>query len=149
MAIAMMKLGNDMVRRIGGRDMHPESATVGGWLHFPSQEAAGQPARAPRGVAAGRRGDRRAVQQPRPIQSSSTSRRTSRCTTRRSTSVCRARSRAPTTSSSGRTSRKFVSEYHEPDHTANFVVREGHTYMVGSLPRVANNVDQLSPDAKS
>ena len=37
MAVALMKAGNDMVRVIGGRDMHPESATVGGWLHFPSQ----------------------------------------------------------------------------------------------------------------
>ena len=37
MAVALMKAGNDMVRVIGGRDMHPESATVGGWLHFPTQ----------------------------------------------------------------------------------------------------------------
>ena len=43
---------------------------------------------------------------------------------------------------------KFVSEYHEPDHTPNFVVREGHTYIVGSSPRVDNNFDQLSPEAK-
>ena len=32
--------------------------------------------------------------------------------------------------------------------TANFVVREGHSYMVGALARVANNCEQLSPDAK-
>jgi coenzyme F420-reducing hydrogenase alpha subunit len=43
---------------------------------------------------------------------------------------------------------RFLSEYQTPDNTANFVVREGHTYMVGSLPRVINNGDQLSPDAK-
>jgi len=32
--------------------------------------------------------------------------------------------------------------------SANFVVREGHSYMVGSLSRVNNNFDQLSPEAK-
>ena len=43
---------------------------------------------------------------------------------------------------------KFVQEYHEPDMTANFVVREGHTYMVGALARVNNNFGQLSPEAQ-
>ena len=64
MAVALMKAGNDMVRTIGGRDMHPESCTVGGWLHFPDAGEARRLARSTGDAAARRRRDRRALQQP-------------------------------------------------------------------------------------
>ena len=37
-ALKLMKLGNLMVSVIGGRDMHPVSATVGGFLKIPTKE---------------------------------------------------------------------------------------------------------------
>ena len=54
-----------MVRVIGGRDMHPESATVGGFLHIPSQSELDACAPASERAPAGRRGDHQALQQPR------------------------------------------------------------------------------------
>jgi len=147
MAIALMKAGNDMVRVIGGRDMHPESATVGGWLHFPSQEAVD--------------GLRARLEELRPGAAAtielfnsltypelhSKSERFSLHNDKEYVSL-----KGTIKSENHEFARgdylKFVSEYHEPDMTANFVVREGHSYMVGALPRIANNHDQLTPDAK-
>ncbi|PIN70813.1 Ni/Fe hydrogenase subunit alpha, partial [Candidatus Woesearchaeota archaeon CG11_big_fil_rev_8_21_14_0_20_57_5] len=37
-ALGMMKVGNHVVSAIGGRDLHPVSAQVGGWLKWPSKE---------------------------------------------------------------------------------------------------------------
>ena len=37
-ALAMMKAGNGIIRLLGSRDLHPVSATVGGWLKLPKQE---------------------------------------------------------------------------------------------------------------
>jgi coenzyme F420-reducing hydrogenase alpha subunit len=37
-ALHLMKVGNHMVKVIGGRDLHPVSATVGGWLKLPSTD---------------------------------------------------------------------------------------------------------------
>src|SRR3989338_1654350 len=37
-ALRLMKVGNTMIKVIGGRDLHPVSATVGGWLKLPTQE---------------------------------------------------------------------------------------------------------------
>jgi len=147
MAVAMMKLGNDMVRRIGGRDMHPESATVGGWLHFPSQEAIGSL--------------RARLEELRPGAVA---------TVELFSSLPYPELKHPSENFSLHNEKeyvclegsiksadhefaqkdfgKFVQEYHEPDQTANFVVREGHAFMVGALPRVANNFEQLSPDSK-
>jgi sulfhydrogenase subunit alpha len=37
-ALEMMRVGNQVVSLIGGRDLHPVSATVGGWLKAPSDD---------------------------------------------------------------------------------------------------------------
>ena len=41
-----------------------------------------------------------------------------------------------------------IKEYHEPYSNANFVVKEGKGYFVGSLARINNNFDRLSPATK-
>jgi len=147
MAIALMKVGNDMVRVIGGRDMHPESATVGGFLHTPSQSDLD--------------GLRARLQELRPgavatinlfnslsyPEVHSKSERFSLHNDKEYVSL-KGTIKSDNHEFERRDYLKFVSEYHEPDHTPNFVVREGHSYMVGSLARVDNNFDQLSPEAK-
>jgi len=147
MAVALMKAGNDMVRVIGGRDMHPESATVGGWLHFPDQSRLdGLRARLqelrPGAVATAKLFN----SLPYP-ELHSKSERFSLHNEKEYISL-RGTIKSAEREFERRDYLKFVSEYHEPDMTANFVVREGHSYMVGALPRVANNFDQLSPEAK-
>jgi sulfhydrogenase subunit alpha len=148
MAVALMKAGNDMVRTIGGRDMHPESATVGGWLHFPEQARLD--------------GLRARLQELRPgavatidlfnslpyPELHSKSERFSLHNDKEYISL-KGTIKSRDHEFERRDYLKFVSEYHEPDMTANFVVREGHSYMVGSLSRVANNFDQLSPESKA
>lgn len=147
MAVAMMKLGNDMVRRIGGRDMHPESATVGGWLHFPSQEAidslrARLEELRPGAVATAELFNSLSYPELR-HQSENFSLHNEK------EYVClQGTIKSADHEFERKDFAKFVQEYHERDQTANFVVREGHSYMVGSLPRVANNFNQLSPDSK-
>src|SRR3989344_6815300 len=37
-ALKMMKVGNEIIKVVGGRDLHPVSATVGGFLKFPPPE---------------------------------------------------------------------------------------------------------------
>ncbi len=37
-ALRLIKTGNNIVRLLGARDLHPVSATVGGWLKLPKQE---------------------------------------------------------------------------------------------------------------
>jgi coenzyme F420-reducing hydrogenase alpha subunit len=37
-ALNLMKTGNTIIKLLGARDLHPVSATVGGWLKFPNQE---------------------------------------------------------------------------------------------------------------
>ncbi len=147
MAVAIMKAGNDIVRTVGGRDMHPESCTVGGWLHFPDQTKLD--------------GLRARLEQLRPGAVATAelfnslpypdfhhgAEHFSLHNDKEYVSL-----RGPIKSADHVFERvdylKFVQEYHDPDMTANFVVREGHTYMVGALPRVGNNFDQLSPEAK-
>jgi len=146
-AVAMMKLGNDMVRRIGGRDMIPEAATVGGWLHFASQqEIDSLRARLEelRPAAAATAELFNSLNYPElRHQSENFSLHNEK------EYVClKGTIKSADHEFAQKDFHKFVQEYHERDQTANFVVREGHTIMVGSLPRVANNVDQLSPDAK-
>lgn len=36
-ALNLIKTGNNIIKIIGGRDLHPVSATVGGWLRLPEQ----------------------------------------------------------------------------------------------------------------
>jgi coenzyme F420-reducing hydrogenase alpha subunit len=148
MAVAMMKVGNDMVRRIGGRDMIPESATVGGWLHFPSQEdldslrARLQELR-PGAVATANLFNSLDLPQLKNTSENFSLHNEKEYPVHEGTLKSGNREFPQTDFG------KVVEEYHERDQTANFVVREGHTYMVGSLPRMANNFNQLSPEAKS
>src|SRR3989338_8441937 len=37
-ALRIIKAGNDVIRLLGARDLHPVSATIGGWLKLPSQK---------------------------------------------------------------------------------------------------------------
>ncbi len=147
MAVALMKAGNDMVRVIGGRDMHPESATVGGWLHFPSQEQVdGLRARLeelrPGAVATAQ------LFNSLPYPDFHHGAEHFSLHNDKEYVSLRGTIKSANHEFERRDYLKFVQEYHEPDMTANFVVREGHAYMVGALPRINNNFDQLSPEAK-
>lgn len=145
-AISMMKAGNSMLKTFAGRDIHPVSATVGGWLHLPKQD------------------------EIKKIEEDLKS------TMDAAIETCRLffSLKVPDFTSEGDwfsirdekdyssitglfTSgdiffekngyRDFLREYQTPDSTANFVVRQDRRYMVGALARINNNLDLLMPQA--
>ncbi len=147
-AITLMKLGNDLVRVIGGRDIHPVSITVGGHLRIPRQSELDEirarlEALRPAAVATAELFN----SLPYPELHDSAERFSLRSD--KEYALIAGSIRSAEHEFEQKDYAQFVSEYHEPQNTANFVVREGHTYMVGALSRVANSADQLSTEAKS
>ncbi|RME53851.1 Ni/Fe hydrogenase subunit alpha [Candidatus Woesearchaeota archaeon] len=146
-ALRLMKLGNDLIFLIGGRDLHPASATVGGWLKLP-------PVQELRTIA---RRLREAL--PDAEQTANLFARLKQPSFQRPTeyfSLTRpgeyATLRGDLTSQSSRFPKEryheFLHEYHERYATSNFVVKEGKSYLVGALSRLNNNHQWLSPAAQ-
>jgi sulfhydrogenase subunit alpha len=145
--LRLMKAGNETIRVIGGRDLHPVSATVGGFLKVPS----------PTDVEALKVRLERA--KPAAVATAELFNTLSYPELHHRAEHFSLHSDETYAALSGRIRSAdrefdqeeydhFLTEYHTPDHTANFVVREGRTYMVGALSRIANNIDRLSPDAR-
>jgi len=145
--LRLMKAGNETIRVLGGRDLHPVSATVGGFLKLPSAtEIDALKVRLDRAKAAAVATAElfNALSYPElhhPAEHF--------CLySDEEYAVLSGRIRSADHGFDQKDYDRFLTEYHTPDQTANFVVREGHTYMVGALSRVANNIDRLSPDAR-
>lgn len=146
-ALKLTKLGNDIVFEIGGRDMHPVSAQVGGMLKLPKQEAIDNL--------------RRKLQDAQ-ADAATTARLFKRLKSPKFDCPTEYFSlhdgnTYPTlygnlASQSGKFRKedyhKYLEEYHEPYSTANFVVKKDKRYMVGSLARLNNNYRFLSKNAK-
>ena len=146
-ALRITKAGNKLVTIIGGRDMHPVSAQVGGFVKLPQQED----------VDCIRK-ELQAIQQD------------AAATAKLFASLNDSKFEHETEYFSlydgegypmlygGLISktRKFkreeylnyMSEYHEPYSTANFAVKENKPFMVGALARLNNNSRFLSKNAK-
>jgi sulfhydrogenase subunit alpha len=145
--LALMKTGNELVRVIGGREMHAVSATVGGFLRLPSpaelDDLRLRLQRAKSAAVATAELFNGLTYPPLEHHAehfSMCSDTEYACLTGHIHSAEHEFERADYD--------RFITEYHEPDQTANFVVRQDRTYMVGSLSRIANNFDQLSADAR-
>ena len=147
-ALNLMKAGNGIIKALGARELHPVSATVGGWLKLPKQEQIDD--------------IRNNLERIKPDAQSA-------CKLFFSLKYPEFKSKGDWFSLvddkkyallDGHFSmkdvcflkkdyKKFITEYHEPYSTANFVVRNDKRYMVGALPRLNNNKSQLGKDAKS
>ncbi|MDO8480856.1 MAG: Ni/Fe hydrogenase subunit alpha [Nanoarchaeota archaeon] len=146
-ALDLMRCGNGMIKTLGARDLHPVSATVGGWLHLPTQEQISEMGRSLESVK------------------------------RDALSTCELFNglKFPEFQTSGnyfslvnkkqypaldgafgcgnqviekKDYKSFIKERHEADSTANFVVKSDKRYFVGALARINNNSQLLSDDAK-
>lgn len=147
MALKMVKVGNDMVRVIGGRDMHPVSATVGGWLKVPTKKQMQDMENALKTI----KDDAVATfdlfskvkyqkfEHPTEYFSLDDG---------KEFPTIGGHVKSKSTTFEQRDYLNFLKEYHEDYSTANFVVREGKSYMVGSLSRMNNSFEFLSDDAK-
>jgi sulfhydrogenase subunit alpha len=147
-AITLMKLGNDIVRLIGGRDIHAVSVAVGGHAKIPHQDdldhiRARLEALRPAAVATAELFN----SLPYP-ELKDTAERFS-LHSNDEYALISGSIRSGGHEFEQKDYAQFVSEYHEPQNTANFVVREGHTYMVGALSRIASNKGQMSSDTLS
>jgi coenzyme F420-reducing hydrogenase alpha subunit len=142
-----MKIGNDMAKIVGERDMHPVTVTIGGMLKTPTkekllelrhrlQEAREDAIETVKLFASLQIPNIKGVEfwfsLKHPVEY--------------------AMIEGDLVSAHKRFHHSklhdYIKEYHEPYSTANFVVREGRSFMVGALPRVNNNWKQLYPDAR-
>ncbi len=147
-ALSLIKLGNSIIKGVGGRDLHPVSATPGGWLKFPKQEDLSSFANLLREakVAAKKTCDL-FLSLDYPKFESNTE-----CFALHQKGEYATLGGVFTGDSGSFTKdryREFINEYHEDRSTANFVVKKDHRYMVGALPRINHSAEYLSHDAKS
>lgn len=146
-ALRMMKTGNKIIKIIGGRDIHPVSATIGGFLKFPKQEQIDEMKKDLEGIK------KDAVQTAKlfsKLKYPDFDRETEQF------SLSNIKEYAMLYGNIKSQSKKFkqidyhkyIEEYHVPYSTTNFVVKEGKSYFVGALARINNNYRKLSKDAK-
>ncbi|HLC50220.1 MAG TPA: Ni/Fe hydrogenase subunit alpha [Candidatus Nanoarchaeia archaeon] len=146
-ALNLMKAGNGMLKVIGGRDLHPVSATVGGWLKHPKKEDLKKLELNLEAVKED------AIKTCNLFFSLSYPKFESdtECFSlveEKEYAMLSGRFSSSKTSFEKHKYRDFVKEYHEPRSTANFVVKSDHRYMVGALSRMDNSSDKLSNGAK-
>jgi sulfhydrogenase subunit alpha len=145
-ALRMMKIGNEIVKVVGGRDLHPVSATPGGFLKIPTKEQLSDVAEKLESVK------KDAIATVRLFASLKNKDFINDCeyfSLHDETEY--AMLNGPIISSKTRFNQEqyldYFREYHNEYSTANFVVKDNKSYMVGSLSRINNNFDKLSADA--
>ncbi len=146
-ALKMMKIGNKMVSVFGGRDLHPVSATPGGWLHYPSQDQLAELAKELQGIKKDTIDTCKLFIGLKNPGFESQAKWFSLYDNDRYV-VLEGSLVGPGENYAPENYRNFIKEHHEEYSSANFVVKQGHRYMVGALARLNNNYKHLSSDAK-
>ncbi len=146
-ALSLVKAGNKVITLIAARDLHPVSATVGGWLKLPEQETLETLKETLKEVKED------AWKTFKLFSSLNYPEFESKCEyfslkDNDEYAMLNGVFSSETESFNKNDYKKFISEYHESRSTANFVVKDGKRYMVGALPRLNNNREKLSVDAK-
>lgn len=147
LALRMVKVGNDIVRIIGGRDMHTICAQAGGYTKLPTQEQLDDLGKQLRSIKED------AVKTAKLIASlkiPNFARNTEyfSLTHPKDYAMLAGDVKSQTRTFKKKEYHHYIKEYHGEYSTANFVVKEGKSYMVGALSRINNNRKQLSVDAK-
>ncbi len=146
-ALRLIRAGNNIITVIGSRDLHPVSAAVGGWLKFPSQQ---QVVELKKQLITAKKD---AIKTCRLFFSLKYPDFESRAECfslvgKNRYAILDGWFTSEKVSFNKQQYRRFLQEYQSSSSTANFVVREGHRYMVGALSRLNNNSEYLSKDAK-
>ncbi len=148
-ALRMMKVGNEMTRIVGGRDLHPVSITIGGFLKVPKKQELLMLMRQLEGI----KSDALATCElflglkfpdmtlpgatwfslTDPVQYA----------------IIDGSVASGNEHFAPQQFHDFFKEYHEEYSTANFVVRDGKTYFVGALARINNSRGKLYTDARN
>ena len=146
-ALSIIKSGNNIIKILAGRDLHPVSATVGGWLKLPEQEDLEEIKKSLIIAKVD------AIKTCELFFSLKHPHFESDCEL---FSLIDPKEYAMLDGDFGSSKkvfarndyRQFIHEYHTELSTANFVVKDDHRYMVGAIARFNNNHKQLSPDAQ-
>lgn len=147
MALRLMKTGNHIIQTVGGRDLHPVSVCIGGMRKTPTKEEILE--------------IKKMVSEIKP-DAIATAKLFSKLKNKKFEtkgeffSLYNGKTYATQMGDlkSGkkiyrqRSLHKFIKEYHEQYSTANFVVKQRRSYIVGALARLNNNYKLLSRDAK-
>jgi sulfhydrogenase subunit alpha len=146
-ALSLVKCGNGIIKTLGSREMHPVSATVGGWLKVPTQED-----------IEGIKKDLLAIKEDAlktcelffSLNYPDFETKGTWCSLsdKNQYAVLDGNFRSKDFCGNRHDYRTFLEESHVEYSTANFVKVKGERYMVGALPRLNNNHDQLSNDAR-
>ncbi|MFH1063759.1 MAG: Ni/Fe hydrogenase subunit alpha [Candidatus Woesearchaeota archaeon] len=146
-ALKLTKLGNEIVRVIGGRELHPVSVQVGGMTKLPEQEQ----------IDLLRRNLQDAQADVLAVADLFSKLKNPEFEAETEYFSLYDGEGYPTlqgdlVSQSTRFTKdnymKYLQEYHESYSTANFVVKKDKPYMVGALARLNNNYKFLSKNAK-
>lgn len=147
-ALNLIKLGNEMVTLISGRAMHQVSTRIGGFGHFPTNNDI-------------EKLKKKMKQSKKDILDTAQLIASLKVpdfkTETRFLSLAEDNDYATSHGYIKIGSSKFnpenysmmLQEYHEPYSTANFVVKDDKSYIVGALARIHNNKKFLSKEAKS
>ena len=146
-ALNLMKAGNSVIKTIGGRDLHPVSAAVGGWLKYPKKEDIAnlkKSLRAAKSDAVKTCALFSSLKYPK----FETEAEAFSLVSDKEYATLSGNFASKNSSFEKHKYKGFIKEYHEPRSTANFIVKSDHRYMVGALSRLNNNHQKLSSDAK-
>lgn len=146
-ALRMMQTGNKIIKILAARDLHPVSATVGGWLHLPTQAQLDE--------------IRTDLERIKPDSLATcdlfskfkqpkfeTNGSWFSLTDTKEFATIGGSFQSQDHSFDPQHYKEFMHEYHVENSTANFVVAQDHQYFVGSLARLNNSSKQLSKDAQ-
>jgi coenzyme F420-reducing hydrogenase alpha subunit len=146
-ALNLIKLGNNIVRIIGGRDIHPVSVAIGGFLKYPSKEQI-----------------KELVNELIDNKQNAIStlnffanlkyplfERERECFSLfngKEYAILSGDIKSQYSKFKQKEYHDFIREYHENYSTANFVVKKGKSYMVGALSRINNNYKFLNKNVR-
>jgi coenzyme F420-reducing hydrogenase alpha subunit len=146
-ALSLVKIGNLIIKKLAARDLHPVSATVGGWLKLPKQEDLDNLKKELENAkdAAIKTCDL-FFSLKYPLLE--TKGEWFSLIDKNEYAMLEGIFSSPKSRFEKHEYKKFITEYHEARSSANFVVKQDKRYFVGALARLNNNHAQLSPDAK-
>jgi len=146
-ALLIMKVGNEMIKLLGSRDIHPVSATIGGWLKLPSQETINY---IKENLIKLKEPAIKTAELFFSLNYPSFSTEGYFCSLKDKDkyAVLDGKFFAGGTEKAKEDYLSFIEEYSVPYSTANFVRIAGKRYSVGALARINNNQDKVSINAK-
>jgi sulfhydrogenase subunit alpha len=146
-ALQLVKIGNSIIKVLAARDLHPVSATVGGWLHYPKQE---ELLELKKQLEIAKKDAVKTCELFFSLKypELQTDGEWFSLIDKNEYAMLDGVFTSPKSSFPKKDYKTFLTEYHESRSTSNFVVKNDHRYFVGALARINNNHSQLSLDAK-